>query len=58
MRKLIAIVLALAVQTAECAAEDWELVKADNLGFQAEYHHSYVGVWLRGAVPKSCSGIA
>ncbi len=36
MRTLIAIVLALAFQTAECAAEAWELVKPDNLGFSVE----------------------
>ena len=36
MRTLIAIVLALAVHTAECAAESWELVKPDNLGFSVE----------------------
>ena len=37
MRTLIAIALAFAVQTAECAAESWELVKADNLGFSVEF---------------------
>lgn len=37
MRKLIALVLALAVQTAECAAETWTLVKPDSLGFEAEF---------------------
>lgn len=37
MRKLIAILLALAVQTAECAAETWELVKPDGLGFEVEF---------------------
>lgn len=36
MRTLIAIVLALALQTAECTAETWELVKPDGLGFQVE----------------------
>ena len=37
MRNLIAIILALAVQTAECAAEPWELVKPDRLGFEVEF---------------------
>ena len=37
MRTLIAIVLALAVQSAECAAEAWELVKPNNLGFSVEF---------------------
>ncbi len=36
MRTLIAIVLALAVQTGKCAAEAWDLVKPDNLGFSVE----------------------
>lgn len=36
MRILIAIALALAVQTAECTAETWELVKPDGLGFSVE----------------------
>lgn len=37
MRTLIAIVLALALHTAQCAAEAWELVKPDNLGFSVEF---------------------
>ena len=37
MRNLIAIILALAVQAAECAAETWELVKPDKLGFSVEF---------------------
>lgn len=37
MRILIAIALALAVHTAECTAETWELIKPDGLGFEAEF---------------------
>ena len=37
MRKLLALVLAIAVQTAACAAETWELVKPDGLGFEVEF---------------------
>lgn len=37
MRFLIALVLAFAVQTAQCSAETWELVKPDNLGFSVEF---------------------
>ncbi len=37
MRNLITIVLALAAHSAVCAAEAWELVKPDNLGFSVEF---------------------
>ena len=37
MRFLIAFFVAFAVQTAQCAAETWELVKPDGLGFEVEF---------------------
>ncbi len=36
MRNLIALLLAFAVLTSECAAESWEVVKSDQLGFEVE----------------------
>ncbi len=37
MRKFIALLIALMALSTECAAESWELVKSDSLGFEAEF---------------------
>ncbi|MFN0218153.1 MAG: hypothetical protein ACKVP4_04965 [Hyphomicrobium sp.] len=37
MRKLIAVLSALTLYTGECAAQSWERVKPDGLGFEAEF---------------------
>ena len=37
MRKLIALVLALTLHAAQCAAQSWESVASAGLGFAAEF---------------------